>query len=177
MTNTMKAMLGLLAIVAAFIAVKLWRDNTITAPVGVYSLAKVAPEMKSIPIIAIHPKTVQVYAPIAVAKLKLPDSMKNQVVVAANEVKATPRPQAIVTTLNPDTGEVTTIVRQDPYKWLQATQTGEVRLAYGYRGTEHIARLSVTEDLLQVKGINLGGTASLDHDGQHFVGVSMSYRW
>jgi len=177
MSLTTKIIIVVFLAVAAFVVFKLWQNNTITSPVGTYVPATKAPEVKLIPKVTVHPKVVKVYAHVAVAHLKLPDDMKNQEVLDATEVKSDTRPQTIVTTLNPDTGEVTTVVRRDPYKWVQAEQVGGVEISYGYRGTDRIARMTASEDLVQVKGVNLGVVASLDSDGQHFVGAAISYRW
>jgi len=177
MTNTTKIIGGILLAIIAFMGFKLWQHDSATSPVGIYGPATQAPEVKLIPKVTTHPKAVKVYAHVAVAHLKLPDSMKNQEVLEATQVKADTRPQTIVTTLNPDTGEVTTIVRRDPYPWMAAEQTGEVRISYGFRGIARIARMTASEDLLQIKGINLGVVASLDSDGQHFLGAGVSYRW
>jgi hypothetical protein len=165
----------LLILVLAILAGAWYYFKPKPAQTGQYVTATVAPEMKAIPKITIHPKALKVY--VSSTKLKLPDTMKNQPVIAATEVKTDLHPQTVVTTVNPDTGETTTIVRRDAYKLLQAIQTGEMRLSYGYRGTERMARLSATEYLVQVKGINLGVEVAVDSDKTTFAGIGISYKW
>ncbi len=149
----------------------------VSQPVGEYHPALIAPEVKLIPKITIHPKALQVYAPIATAHLKLPESMRNQSVIAATEVISDLHPHEVVSLVDPLTGEVTNLDRKMPYKFLAAESVKEVRLSYGWRGTEKMARLSGSWDVLAVKGWHLGATGSLDGDAQHYIGASVAYRW
>jgi hypothetical protein len=80
--------------------------------------------------------------------------------------------------VNSETGESTTIYRQEAYPWFAAQHSGEIRIDYGIkRGLERVGRLSVREDIAQVKGVNLGATASVDTDMDFFVGVGVGVKW
>jgi CMP-2-keto-3-deoxyoctulosonic acid synthetase len=104
-------------------------------------------------------------------------------VIAATQVKADLHPQTVVTVIDSATGESVTIIKRDPYPWIAATQAGEVRLDYGYRADQFsqagkmLARLTLREDLLQLKALHIGATATMDSDGQMFAGVGLGYRW
>lgn len=169
-----KYLVGGIALIAVAVACW-WAFLRVPAPVGTFAPAPVAGAVRAVPTQIVQGK-VRVYTKPAAGKLgiQIPDSSR---VVAATTIHADPHPQTVVTSVNPETGATETGFKREPYPWLAAQQTGEVRLGYGYRGSERVARLSVTEYLVQVKGLNLGVEASLDQDGQHFAGVSVSYRW
>jgi hypothetical protein len=83
----------------------------------------------------------------------------------------------MTTVFDDHSGQSTILVKRDPYPWIAAEQTGEVRVSYGFRGMQKMARITATEDFISIKGINLGVVGSLDMDGQHFLGAGISYRW
>jgi hypothetical protein len=129
-----------------------------------------------------------------------------QYVLAATTLNPDYHPQTTTTLVNSETGESTTITRREPYLLIAAQQTGEIRVDYGYKRsatvetgtgnsyligigqwqtiantikmeTKRVARFTLREDLVQVKGVNLGGTLSVDSDRDGFIGVGAGYRW
>lgn len=170
----------------------LWdRFTPAPAPVNQYVPATAPRQLALVPKVAIQPKQVKVYAQPAKAKLKLPPQMQqdpNIYALAATKVKPGLHPQTVVTTLNAVTGETETLIRRDPLPWLRPEQTGELRLDYGYKsvpsfakdgwgGFNRVTRLTLREDLLQVKALHAGINASIDSDGQMFAGVGVGWRW
>lgn len=159
----------------------LWHLNTTTAPVGDHEPAKVAPQVKDVPKVDITPAKIKVYAPKAKKRLKLPDAVQenqNIHVVESTRVQADDHPQTVTTMINAETGETETLVRREPLPWLAFKKTGEARMDYGRRrGVDRVVRLSIRQDLLQVKSLYAGVSASLDSDGQYFAGVGVGYRW
>lgn len=157
------------------------------APVNQYQPAPEAKPVIAIPKVNIHPKDVKVYAQPAKAALKLPPNLQadpNTYALSAVKIKPDLHPQTIVTTLNAETGETETLVRRDPLSWFAPEQTGEIRLGYGYKYSSldkgrlgGVTRLSLREDLLQVKALHAGINASLDSDGQLFAGAGVGWKW
>lgn len=151
------------------------------APVEQWTEAVASAPVKSVSKVEIAPKKIKVYAKLAKAKLKLPDAIRqddNQYVLASSTIAHSYRPQTVATVINSETGESTTITRREPYPWFSAEHTGEARIDYGIKnGGARVGRLTVREDLIQIKGINLGATATLDTDRDYFVGVGLGLRW
>lgn len=146
-----------------------------------------APEVKRAPT-----KRVQVKQPVKVFEdktkfaLKLPDAIvknEDEHVLAATQVKGSTRPQTVTTVIDEKTGESQTFVKTDPYPWLALENRGEVRMSYGYRYSglgqpvKAIGRLSFHYDAIRVKALTFGPSATIDTDGQAFVGVGVAYRW
>jgi len=150
------------------------------APVNTWAQAKVAPEVAAVPTQTLQCKPVIVYVQAAKQKLNLPPDVKanpNQFVIGSTKVGSSLRPLTMTTVFDDHSGQSTILVKRDPYPWLAAEQTGELRLSYGFRGMQKMARMTASEDLLQIKGINLGVVGSVDMDGQTFVGAGIAYRW
>lgn len=169
---------AIIALVVA-LAFEVWKHNVPEPqPVGEYHAATFAPQVKDIPKVMAKVSQVEVYSPAAAARLKLPDSMKEKPVVAATECKSDPRPQTIVTVIDPSTGKSDTVVRAEAYRFLAAENVREAMIAYGYRNDgRKVARMAYTHDLVQMMGWNVGGYGTLDMDGKWFAGVSVAYRW
>lgn len=142
--------------------------------------ATLAPELKSTEKTVIAPPVVRVYAPAAKARLKLPAATQADAavhVVTASRVPADERPHTVITLLDERTGEAETISRTDPLPWLAPDTRGEFGVSYGIRNGVTVGRLSLRQDVLQIKSVHLGATANLDTDGQWFAGVGAWYRW
>lgn len=171
--------------IAALIAAALWWNfKPSPAPVGTPAVAQSAPQLAHVATESIKPPSVAVYAPAAKKNLSLPavvQSDRHQHVLASSRLAADRHPQTVTTTIDDTTGQTTTYVTREPLPWIAAEQTGEVRIDYGYKfeglRAVRIARLSVREDLLQVKALDAGVRASLDSDGQVFVGVGVGWQW
>lgn len=170
-----------LAVAAIAILASLWWYFTSSpAPVDTWIEAKEAKQVKSVPKIEIALPKVKVYAPAAKQKLDLPTRIKAdkaEHVITATRIEKDLRPQTITTLVNEQTGEVQTIVRREPLPWLAAEQTGELRFDVGYKDMRRIVRLSLREDLLQVKAFHAGLNFTLDSDGKYFYGAGIGWKW
>lgn len=163
--------------VAVVIAVMAWYLNVKTpAPVAVYEKAQTAPEVKYVPKVEYRVKLVKVYAPSAEKKLGV-TLAPGQKVVAASKISPSLRSQTVVSTIDAS-GNIETQVRLDPYPWLAAEATGELRVDYGIKnGLQKAARISFSEDFIEVKQFHAGVNSSLDSDGAWFVGVGVGYKF
>lgn len=171
-----------LAVMLAGMALVWYYFKPQPAPVGQYTQAEKAPQVSGVPTVPLLPKKpIQVYADPAKQRLNLsPEQISNKaiVVVSASRVPSDLHPQTVVTTLDQNTGVFSTLVRSEPYPWLAAEQTGELRLDYGIKnGGLKVARLSLHENLVQIKALHLGVNSSLDTDGIFFVGAGVGWGW
>lgn len=152
-----------------------------TAPINQWTPAQQAPQVKDVPKVDITPTKVNVYAPKAKDKLDLPPAITNDPdvhVLDTTRVSSNEHPVTIISLIDEKTGEVQTLVRSEPLPWLAAEQRGELRFDVGIKnGLDTIGRLTVREDLLQVKALHAGLHASLDSDGRWFAGGGVGYRW
>lgn len=183
MNIKVKRILWLLALVMvlALLVLAWWHFTPSPAPVGSTVVAQKAPELKKAPRQNITPPKVSVYKPPAKAKLDLPADIQgdpNKYVLDSVKLPNDTHPHTVTTVIDATTGEVQTFDRRDPLPWFKPEQTGEARLDYGFKaGRPMIARLTLREDLLQVKALHAGINASLDADGQYFVGAGVSWKW
>lgn len=167
--------------ILAAIAVALWlhfKPNT--KSVGSPTIAQEAPQLAHIATESIKLPSVRVFKSEAKKKVPLPVEIQNNQdlhVIASSKVPINLNPQNVTSVINEKTGEVTTFITREPLPWLRAEQTGEARIDYGWKGARSVARLSAREDLLQVKALHAGVDATLDSDGQYFVGFGVGYRW
>lgn len=169
----------LVGLIVLALAWNYFRDKP--APVGTTVLAKPAAELRGVPRQDIAPPKVPVYAPPAKKKLDLPADVQNdpnKYVLDSVKLPNDTHPHTVTTVIDEKTGEVQTFVRRDPLPWFKPEQTGEVRIDYGIKnGGIRVARLTFREDLLQVKALHVGVNATLDTDGQYFVGGGVGWRW
>jgi hypothetical protein len=158
-----------------------WYFTPAPVPVDEWTPAQVAPQLAPIPKQTIRPAKVRAYVPAAKAKLKLPDSMLNDQSVYVLDSSLLPSdtyPQTVTTVIDEQSGEVQTVVRREPLPWLAAEHRGELRLDAGVKnGLAKVVRLTLREDLLQVKALHAGINASVDTDGQFFVGAGVGWKW
>lgn len=169
-----------LVLVLAAYGVFAWIIWPAPAPVLPMVPAVPAPVLKTVEKITIAPPAVQVYAPKAKKKLKLPAAMQAdpaQHVIAASQVRADERPHTVITLLDERTGEATTYDRADPLPWMAPETRGELGISYGLRDGAPMGRLSLRQNVLQIKAVRLGAQANIDQDGQWFVGLGVFYRW
>lgn len=158
-----------------------WYFTPAPVPVDEWAPAEVAPQVESVPKQDIKPPRVRAYAPAAKAKLRLPDGMLNDpsiYVLGSSSLPSDTHPQTVTTVIDEQTGEVQTIVRREPLPWLAAEQHGELRLDAGVKnGLAKVVRLTLREDLLQVKALHADINASIDTDGQYFIGAGVGLKW
>lgn len=168
-------------VLLASLALAWWHFKPIPAPVGSTVLAQKAPELKKAKRKDIAPPKVPVYEPPVKAKLDLPADIQDdpdKYVLDSVKLPNDTHPHTVTTVIDAKTGEVQMFDRRDPLPWFAARQTGEVRLDYGFKaGQPMTARLTLREDLLQVKALHAGINASLDADGQYFVGAGVGWKW
>lgn len=143
--------------------------------------AQASPQVAAIPKQEIKPPSVKVYAPQAKQKLNLPEEIQtdpNLYVLQSTRLPNDTHPATVTTLINQQTGEVQTYVRREPLPWFAFEHTGEARIDVGVKSVAGtVCRLTVREDLLQVKALHAGLNASLDTDGQIFVGVGVGIKW
>jgi len=173
--------LALLFIVGTLI-VTVWNFfKEVPKPINQWTPAQPAPQVKDVPKVDITPTKVKVYAPKAKGKLDLPPAITNDPdvhVLDTTRVSSNDHPVTIISLIDEKTGEVQTLVRSEPLPWLAAEQRGELRFDVGIKnGIDTIGRLTVREDLLQVKALHAGLHASLDSDGRWFAGGGVGFRW
>lgn len=167
-----------MVVISGFRLATSWRSTTedTSKPQPIRQVTKVATVGTEV----IKPAAVKVYKPEAKRKLNLPQEVqedKDKAVVSSVKVDYSLKPQAVTTVLDTQTGEATTYVNDEPRPWLDFRDSGSASLAYGIKSGPPVVRLSVTQDLLQIKAVALGGVAHLDSDGDYFVGAGVTYRW
>jgi hypothetical protein len=159
-----------------------WYFSSTPAPATteIWTPATPAKQVAVIPKQEIKPPKVKVYAAVAKQTLHLPDEIlndPNKYILQATKLPSDTHPATVTTIIDQATGEVQTYIRREPLPWFATEQTGEARIDVGLKGASTVGRLSVREDLLQVKGFHAGINAGLDSDGEIFVGVGVGYRW
>jgi len=148
-------------------------------------VAQAAPEVRNAPTVDIKPPKVRVYAPKVthelVGKGIVPKGTSDPV-LASSRIEARERPTTVTTVISEETGEARTYTAPAPLPWIATSSRGHVALDAGLktRGLnigEPVVRLSVRQEVLQVKALHLGVAASIDTQGDAFVGAGVSYRW
>lgn len=151
------------------------------------------PATVSIPVVASPSKAVKdagretVTMPVKVYKaesknrLNLPKSPSEHL-AASSTVKPDDHPHTLSTVIDDKTGEVTTYDTRDPLPWVAVNDHGEAGIGYGYKfspghGFGPMARLTVRQNLLDVKAARLSLQGTLDQDGSAFAGVFVTARW
>lgn len=165
-----------------------WRPARTAEPV----VAMPAPALVDVPKLSVPvPKGLKVYAPEAVKKLAARGAIPREVaaqpsvsVVAATEVAPSERGSVVTSVVDAGTGEVTTYEAPAPLPWFKVENRGRITLAHGVKGSlspylppKQVTRLSVHQDVIQIKGVHLGVVGSIDSDGTYFSGVGLSYKW
>lgn len=174
-------LLAIIVLVGWFI----WLTNKPTDRAGQTVEATQAKEVAAVPTVAVPVKSVQAYPNPVKKKLNLPQAVQDddrKVVVAASKVQASDRPHTVTTLIDTETGKAETYVRTDPLPWLAYTSRGAAGVYYGLKNGEQAVRLQVTQNIIQVKAVHIGATASYDRvlttgRGDTFVGVGAEYRW
>lgn len=166
----------ILAIIAAW-----WYSHPRDNPVNTTVPAHPAPELDNRPKQDITPPKVAVYTPPTKKKLDLPPEVQddpNKYVLGSAKLPSDTHTHTITTVIDQQTGAVQIFDRRDPLPWLAAEQTGELRIDYGIKNAlATVVRISVREDLLQMKALHAGVNATLDSDGAWFAGAGVGWRW
>jgi hypothetical protein len=153
-----------------------------TTTTQVASIAVVNPVVSTETKVVAPIKTIKVYKASTKKKLGLPQIVVSAPTVQVTDsslVKSQENPQVVTQVVDTETGETQVYVSNAPLPWFATEERGSISLAYGIKlpTAQLVGRLTVREDLLQIKGIHLGVTATADTDGQAFAGGSASYRW
>ena len=151
------------------------------APVGEVRPAQEAHEITDVPHETIHPAAVIVHT--AAAKTDLGLSPKviadpAEHVVVADTVKCQDdHPQTVVALLNDQTGVVTNEQKTEPLPWIAVETKSDVGLYYGFKRGVTVLRGAFNYEVLEVKALHFGVTASVDNDGELFAGVGVKYKF
>lgn len=156
-------------------------------PVGKPIPAKVASVVQKVPLIQITPAApVKVYAPAAKEKLKLPKEVqddKSKYVLAASRVAPDDHPHTITTVIDQQTGESQTYDTREPLPWLAVDLHGSAGMYYGVKNGYPALRFEAHQNLLDIKAVTVGITATADQmvqgpiQADWFVGIGAAYRW
>ena len=146
-----------------------------------------AKEVANLPTVAapIAGGAVQAYPKAVKRKLKLPKTVvedESKVVVSSSKVAASERSHTVTTLVDTNTGKAEAYVRADPLPWLAYTTRGSAGTYYGFKRGEQTVRLQVQQDIVQMKALTFGVTASVDRSvatglTDSFIGVGAAYRW
>jgi len=131
---------------------------------------------------AIASGTVKTYKPSIKASLPLPAEVivnPDKQVTSSNIVQPKETRQIVSQVIDTGTGETTTYVSDGGTPWFAFENRGSVSLDYGFKRQETTptARFNYRHDLVQIKQIHLGVSASAYSDGDYFVGIGGAYRW
>lgn len=126
--------------------------------------------------------TVKTYKPSVKATLPLPAAVTQddgKQVTASSVVPSKETRQTVTQVIDLRTGETESYVSDSGTPWVSLENRGSVTLDYGYKRNESspVGRLNVHQDLVQIKRLHLGVSASAYSDGDYFVGIGGSYRW
>lgn len=167
---------GLVALALAW-----WYFTPKPAPVGSTVIAKPAPELRGQPTQDITPPKVKVYTLPAKKALGLSADVHdypNKYVLGSARLPSDTHPHNVTTVIDAKTGAVQTYDTREPLPWLAAEQHGEIRLDYGFKNAGvKVGRISLSEDLLQVKALHAGINVAVDTDGTFFVGAGVGWQW
>jgi len=179
------AFIAAIAVIGA-LKVEHWLGHNQDAP-AIAVLAKPATEVKNIPLVSITPAApIKVYAQQAKAKLRLPPAIvadDTQHVSTTARIASRDNPQTVTTIFDEKTGESVDYVTQEPMPWMAVDLRGEVGLAYGIKNSGQTVRLSVQQNLIDVKSVRIGIAATVDQPisgpvgADYFVGAGAWYRW
>jgi hypothetical protein len=100
-----------------------------------------------------------------------------QVVLDSSRVAASEHDYTLTTLLDVETGATVTLAERLPLPWLAPETRGELGISYGLRDGAPMGRVTLRQNLLQVRATRLGALATIDEDGQWYAGVGLWYRW
>ncbi len=185
MLNSLKLNRGQVAILAVLAGLLAWvgigflvSHDWRAPPVGQHGPATPAPAVAKVATVAtpIQAGTVRTYRPEAKRALKLPEAVQaapEQQVIAASTVRPDSHAYTLTTLINTETGEVETLQRREPLPWLGRDPSGHADLLLGYRDGGPVARLSITQNLMQVKALRLGVAGSVTQS----LGATAGTEW
>lgn len=152
-------------------------------PTGMHVIATPAPEVAKVATEFIDFAPIKVFKPEAKKRLNLPAQVQADTrahVVASTKTANDERQHTVTTLIDDKTGEATTYDRVDPLPWLAVNTKSQVGAFYGLKNGEAAFRIQAQQELLQIKALHLGVTASADvtRGGvDTFLGVGAWARW
>lgn len=175
------------AVVGVTLGVGLWfYFKPVTAPANSLpaTLAVKAPVVaKATKVdVIVKKSTVRAYKPSVKKDLQLPATVQTdetKVVTESSLVASSEKRTEVTSVLDTQTGETVAYVHLVPDPWFATESRGNVNLAYGIKLHDNslVWRISVHEDVFQIKSIHFGVNATVDTDGAVFAGAGASYRW
>lgn len=176
-------MVAVAVILAASLAAW-WHFRTQPAPVSVPVIATPSKPVEHVGTETVT-MPVKVYKSESKKRLNLPKSLQDdpsQHVAASSTVKPDYHPHTVSTVIDDKTGEVTTYDTREPLPWIAVDNHGEAGIGYGMkyspaRGFGPVARITVRQNLLNVKAAQISLQGTLDQDGDAFAGVFVTARW
>lgn len=136
----------------------------------------IAPEIAHVPTIT-EKLPVKTYPGLVNKRLGIPSSDK---VLTSAQWVATQRPQTVTAAISED-GTTHLYVRSDPLPWFSRATKQQLSLTYGVMDRLRVKRLEYRYDMLHVKQLDMGLTASANilspGSSRSLIGVSLSYSW
>jgi hypothetical protein len=147
--------------------------------VGTAVSATPAKEVKNVERIIERPQIIYVYP--KETKQKVPEDIKKndeEKMVASTLVKSDDHDHTVSTVLNIKTGEFKTFDYKEPLPFFRMREDGEIAVSYGFKnGLGQVGRLSIDQNIVQIKKIKIGASADVDTDSDWFAGVTVKYSW
>lgn len=171
-------------ILAASAVFAYFHFKPVPAPPGVHVEAQESPDVEGVGKHDVTVTHVHVYKPAAKEELKLPAAVVDNPkvhVVASTKTPNDERQHTVTTTLDSETGKFTTYDRAEPLPWIGVTTKSEVGAYLGLKNGEPAVRVEGHQEILQIKSVRIGATASVDvtqsGDVDSFVGIGARVRW
>ena len=181
MMEKLKSYAWLLAGLAAMAVVWDYFRPAPPSPVGTYTDAKDAKQVAGLEKQPMQGTIKVLPNPTAKQKLALPQAVQddpNKHVVDTAQFPITYQPFTAATIYDDKTGDVTTIVVNDPMPWLAAERRSYVRVGYGVKSkTGTVGQIAAGTNLVQLKSLHLGVSAELFTDGAGYAGAHLEYQF
>lgn len=151
--------------------------------VGESAVLPAAKEVAKVEKVRTEVKVVYVYPDKVKEKLDLPATVQEDTtkrVSATGKLDAEERPYTLTAVLDTDTGGSEVYARPDPLPWVTVSTKSNVGLAYGLKNGEPAIRLHGQQEILRLKAVRVGVTASADAVGgdvDTFIGVGAWASW
>lgn len=134
------------------------------------------PEAPGKPALIAKPKT-----PEARKRTKLPPAIFDQpetYLMAVGALQSEDdRSYTISSVLDRRTGETTVHAVADPLPWFDFRTKGNAGVYYGIKDGNAVLRGVVNQEAFRIKRITAGAHATLDSDGEYFIGIGAQYKW
>lgn len=177
---TLNQWIAIAAVVLA--AITLWTiiDRFNKPEIGVSVPPVPAKEVKGEEKIKTDIKVIYVYPDKVKKALNLPanvqeDSSKH--VIAAGKIQTSDRPYTFSATVDTQTGQGEVFVRPDALPWIGLGKQGALGVAYGFKNEQPMGWVYGKYDLIRVKALHIGTSATLYQDRDRVVGGYVEWRF